>query len=265
MNDLGVFPFGMKVKPVEQIDRSPKKIFILGVYASAVHARWIGADGKSCVKALAVASEPEIFWRGDGVEGIIDKISIPASLGTLDQAETRFNGPSGRSLDDEYIIPLGMSRDDVWLSDVYPFAHMNKDQQAAVERKYMPYMEEHGLPRPTLKPAPTKGPGEERREEIWDEFVQSQAEILMLLGNKPIKWFFSHLVVDYQRLSDFGKEAQSYGQIHSFTIRNRNIRVLPLVHPRQASRLGKSSPEWADLHSTWKTKVAGSLIKKELG
>jgi hypothetical protein len=36
------FPFGQPVVPVIQQDRSPKKVFILGVYASAVHARRIG-------------------------------------------------------------------------------------------------------------------------------------------------------------------------------------------------------------------------------
>ena len=35
------FPFGQPLKPVQQLNRSPKKAFVLGVYASAVHARWI--------------------------------------------------------------------------------------------------------------------------------------------------------------------------------------------------------------------------------
>jgi hypothetical protein len=55
------FPFGHELKKVEQKDRSPKKAFVLGVYASAVHARWIDKNGKQKVSALAVASEPEIF------------------------------------------------------------------------------------------------------------------------------------------------------------------------------------------------------------
>jgi len=53
-----VYPFGSTLKKVEQQDKSPKKVFVLGVYASAVHAKWIGADGKLKVTALAVASEP---------------------------------------------------------------------------------------------------------------------------------------------------------------------------------------------------------------
>lgn len=262
MDDFGIFPFGKKVKPVAQADRTPKNVFILGVYASAVHARWLGADGRIRVSALAVASEPEIFWRGNGSEFIINEISIPVPLGKLDSAARQFNGPSGRSLDDEYLFPLGMSRNDVWLSDIYPYAHMNTDQRGAIEREYLPHLEEFDLPKPTLQPSPTSSPGEERQEEIWNEFVQSQAKILILLGDKPIEWFFSHLETEYQELSDFGRETESYGQIHSFKIRGRQLGVLPLAHPRQASRLGASSAEWAELHNTWKIKTAPNLIKK---
>ena len=35
-----LFPFGETVKRLVQEDRTPKKVFVLGVYASAVHARW---------------------------------------------------------------------------------------------------------------------------------------------------------------------------------------------------------------------------------
>lgn len=45
------FPFGEPLKKVQQQDRSPKKVFVLGVYASAVHARWIDKDGKQKVAA----------------------------------------------------------------------------------------------------------------------------------------------------------------------------------------------------------------------
>lgn len=34
------YPFGETVKRLVQKDRTHKKVFVLGVYASAVHARW---------------------------------------------------------------------------------------------------------------------------------------------------------------------------------------------------------------------------------
>ena|GEM_PF-5112732 len=63
------FPFGQPVRCLVQRDRTPKKVFILGVYASAVHARWVDPSGRQLVLALAVASEPYIFWRGGGGGG----------------------------------------------------------------------------------------------------------------------------------------------------------------------------------------------------
>jgi hypothetical protein len=63
MGTLGTFPFGQPAEALVQQDREPKKVFVLGVYASAVHARWIGADERDRVKALAVASEAEDCCR----------------------------------------------------------------------------------------------------------------------------------------------------------------------------------------------------------
>jgi hypothetical protein len=92
---LGVFPFGSPVRLVEQTDRTPKKVFVLGVYASAVHARWLAPDGSVLIQALAVASEPSIFWKGDKAEEVIKGIHLPNGAGSLEPAEERFNGPSG--------------------------------------------------------------------------------------------------------------------------------------------------------------------------
>jgi hypothetical protein len=77
------FPFGKELTKVEQTDKSPKKAFVLGVYASAVHARWTDINGRQLVSALAVASEPCIFWNGDYAAQIISSIKISRKLGTL--------------------------------------------------------------------------------------------------------------------------------------------------------------------------------------
>jgi len=130
-----VFPFGSKLQKVEQLDKTPKKVFVLGVYASAVHAKWINVNGKVKVNALAVASEPYIFWKGDGAKQIIDKVEIPATLGTLIPANENFNGPSGKVLDNLYLKPLGYSREDAWLCDLLPYSRINPNQQKAIETK----------------------------------------------------------------------------------------------------------------------------------
>jgi hypothetical protein len=51
LTTFGTFPFGEPVLSLWQADRPSKEIFILGVYASAVHARWLGEDGVELAKA----------------------------------------------------------------------------------------------------------------------------------------------------------------------------------------------------------------------
>lgn len=103
-----LFPFGQKVNRLEQQDKSPKGIFVLGVYASAVHAKWV-CDGETVCQALAVASEPYIFWNGDADEAqqIISAIKIPSELGKLIPANKNLNGPSAKVLEDNILKPLG--------------------------------------------------------------------------------------------------------------------------------------------------------------
>ena len=47
------FPFGERLHRLVQEDRTPKKVFVLGVYASAVHALWM-KDGKIKCRAMDV-------------------------------------------------------------------------------------------------------------------------------------------------------------------------------------------------------------------
>jgi hypothetical protein len=54
------FPFGSPVVALRQSPLEDARAFVLGVYASAVHAKWLNPDGSMRVGALAVASEPTI-------------------------------------------------------------------------------------------------------------------------------------------------------------------------------------------------------------
>jgi uracil-DNA glycosylase len=244
---IGTFPFGQPVLPLVQQDRTPKKVFVLGVYASAVHARWVGPDGKDVVKALAVASEPCIFWRGEGAEDIVRRVAIPDELGKLIPADEQFNGPSGKALDDLFLVPLGFARQDAWLCDLVPHSCCNPSQREAVERAYLPLVEKHGLPMPSVPPVPQVLADDARRHAILAEIRESKTPLLVLLGDEPIKWFLRHFDRRWSRLSDFGV----YGQRHSVRLDGAGVELLPLAHPRQAARLGRSSERWARSHEEW--------------
>jgi len=99
-----------------------------------------------------------------------------------------------------------------------------------------------------------------RVEEIWREVSTSQATTVILLGDKTIDWFLYLLGLPYRRLSEFRETIEDYGRLHQVEIRSEKLNVLPLVHPRQAFRLGASSQKWAALHKEWVDSIAPRLL-----
>ena len=233
---LGTFPFGEPLHNVVQENQEPKEVFVLGVYASAVHAYWRDVDGRTVVRALAVASEPSIFWNGEGADAIINGISIPHEAGSLTPAGHNLNGPSGRALDDLFLNPLDLDRSQAWLCDLVPHCCANPKQRQAIDDRYMPIARRLGLPEPVLPTVPTKFADDTRRLEILDELRRSQAKTLITLGDQPLRWFVSHWEPDWERLTHFGTSDSEYGQLHDVRIDGLDLKLLPLAHPRQAAR-----------------------------
>ena len=249
------FPFGQKLTKVQQTDITPnKEVFVLGVYASAVHAKWLDKEGKIKVRALAVASEPEIFWRGLDAKEQIEKIkNIPSMLGPLEPANKNLNGPSGVALDDLFLKPLGYSREQAWLCDLLPESRVNPNQQKAV-KMYNDIAGQYGLPLSTIpefREDEIKENAEQRHLEILNELEKSGANTIILLGDLPIKWFLHFFDKRRTKLSQFGNSQETYGQRHDIVINNKTYSVIPLCHPRNAARLGAFSKTWAELHETW--------------
>ena len=258
---VGTFPFGQPVRRVIQADRTPKRVFVLGVYASAVHARWCDAQGKQIVKALGVASEPYIFWRGEGVEDILAAIDVPEEAGRLEPAARSLNGPSGRSIDEDFLQPLGLTRADAWLCDLVPHSCMNRGQADAVRRAYAPRVEPLGLPRIDWPRPPDEYANSARREEIAVELLESGADVLITLGDQPLKWF-SKAFGSERSLRSYGHDTNTYGRFHELEIHGRSLRLLPLVHPRQAAGMGLFSSSWKALHTTWARRIAPQVSSR---
>ena len=254
------FPFGQPLQKVEQVPFSGARVFVLGVYSSAVHARWIGPDKKQRALALAVASEPCIFWRGEDAASIISAIQVPPEAGRLVDAGKRFNGPSGQSLDNHYLSPLGLTRADAWLCDLLPESRMN-DKQADRVEDYGRVATALGLPAATIRPVPAKFADQLRLEAILEEFLNSGAGTLITLGDQPLREFVAALSLGHSRLRMYGALASQYGRLHTFSVRGRRFQLLPLTHPRQAGRLGYSNKGWGELHQNWVKNTAGEIAR----
>ena len=250
------FPFGQELHPLVQEDQSPKKVFVLGVYASAVHARW-KKDGKIICQALAVASEPRIFWDGNPKEAraIIDAIAMPKELGVLEPAGRQLNGPSAKVLDENILAPLGYTRKDAWLCDCLPETRLNPSQVKALNEKYNPLIDQYGLNPVTIPRRPNSFCNQARSTEITEELLQSQAELLVLLGDIPIAQYLKKVTdVPYSSLGEY-VERYGYGTKTEITIQGRTIQVLPLAHPRQIGALGAHSEKWFLMHKNWELQV----------
>jgi len=259
VNEIGVFPFGQPIRRVVQQDRTKKCVFVLGVYASAVHARWVDKHGQRRISAVAVASEPEIFWAGDSVDRLVRAVAIPEGAGHLEPAGPQLNGPSGRALDHMFLEPLGLSRDDAWLCDLVPHSCMNAKQQKAIEQRYIPEMERLGLPEPRWPTVPKCLASCERRAEIQGELDGATPAVLVTLGDQPLRWF-AKFHGAHARLQSYGTTPGAYGRLHPIQVGGRDMQLLPVVHPRQAARLGTHSSGWASLHEHWAQHVASDLL-----
>ncbi len=249
------YPFGQALQPLRQEDKSPKKVFVLGVYASAVHARW-KKDGKIICQALAVASEPRIFWDGNPEEAkrIISEVAIPAELGVLEPASKQLNGPSAKVLDENILAPLGFTRNDAWLCDCLPETRINTSQAKAIREKYDPLIEPYGLNPVTIPARPSVFCDEKRSQEITEELMQSEAELLVLLGDIPIAQYLRKVAdVPYATLGEY-VDLYGYGNPSNATIQGKTIKVLPLAHPRQIGALGTHSERWYLAHKEWESK-----------
>lgn len=250
----------MPIKPVRQAGENPKKVFVLGVYASAVHARWVRDDGSTAINAVAVASEPSIFWRGEGADEIVASISVPKGAGHLVAASGHLNGPSGRALDVYFLAPLGFaSRDSVWLCDLLPESRCNRKQAGALEREYAGGIGRWNLPPFDFPKVPHVLADADRILEIEREIADANAAVLITLGDQPLRWFTS-AYGSKRRLAGYGDTVDTYGRLHDVAIGGKRVRLLPLVHPRQAGRLGSHSTKWNDLHSHWTQFVAPGIL-----
>jgi hypothetical protein len=251
-----LYPFGQQVHTLVQQDRTPKKVFVLGVYASAVHARW-KKDGKTICPALAVASEPRIFWDGNIEEAreIISKIQIPEEAGALEPAGMHLNGPSAKVLDEHILGALGYTRKDAWLCDLLPETRINNGQAKVIEKEYNPLIEKYGLNEVTIPKRPTVFCDAQRCKEIIAELKESKAGLLILLGDIPIVQFLTRAAeVPYKSLQEY-VEQYGYGTITTATVDGHTINVLPLAHPRQIGALGAHSEKWNKLHQSWESKI----------
>ncbi|HSL88497.1 MAG TPA: hypothetical protein VK870_04285 [Ignavibacteriaceae bacterium] len=251
MENLGKFPFGEEVKRLTQKDRSPKKYFVIGSYASAVHSSWYDKSGKLISRALAVANEPDILWAGNSFEAmsIINRVNCPPDAGRLSDPGKRINGGVGRLFYVEILKPLNILRSDVWFTLLIPFTVANKGQRKSLNR-YKRVCGQFNLPESSILPSNIKSSliTEQRIKEILNELEESKAEVIITLGDLPIYHFIRLFDSSKVNLSLFSK----YGVINTIEINNKIYKLLPVYHPKSGENIGSYTERLRQIHNDWK-------------
>ena len=117
------------------------------------------------------------------------------------------------------------------------------------------FISEYGLNKVTIPERPTIFCDEKRCEEIVAEIEESKADLLVLLGDIPIKQFLNAVAeVDYTSLQEYKKQ-YGYGISTDAVINGKSYRILPLAHPRQIGALGGHSENWHNEHKKWEESV----------
>ena len=108
------------------------------------------------------------------------------------------------------------------------------------------------LPEASIPLVPKRFASRERAEQIAEEFLRSGAQTLITLGDVPLNEFVRELgLAPRPSIANFGTTPARYGQRHAVNLEGRHFELLPLVHPRQAARLGWHSRTLAQAHDAW--------------
>jgi hypothetical protein len=248
------YPFGQPVGPVSWRQPGPKPALIIGVYPSAVHARWIGPDGTG-IRALAVADEPEPFWTGHSAEPKIATVAatVPAEAGRIELAKGH-NGRSGQALDELVLAPLGLTRDKIRVADIDNRYMANQSQQDAVARDYVPLVESGLLPPATWRPRRTiaRIPSD-RSPALTDEVAGADPAWIITLGDEPLR------ALGLEPLT-----RASYGIPLPAVVLGHNVQLLRLAHTRQQAGHGHSSSDWAEAHRQWRTGEGAAAVRRTI-
>lgn len=256
-----IFPFGSVSVKVEQKEKSPKKVFVLGSQAESVYAHLLDDKGKVKAMAVPVASEPFPFWNGEGASQLLQNISIPSEFEKLTPVNINYNGGFGKKIDKWFLKPLGYKREDVWFCYLQPFARINPGKLKNLKEVYSSLSKGGYFSECTI---PVFNPSEfydkSRVQEIISELEQSQAKTIILIGEMPVKHFISHFST-YKSLSDFGNTILNYGKIHIIKINRKPYRVMALTHPEADEKFRTGSYFWKRCHKYWYAK--NRLIEAE--
>ncbi len=233
------FLFGQPVLPAKPTADSARRLFVLGAYPSALHVRW-SYNGKELIKAVAIDNEPEPFWTGkdqeDRIKAWKERMNWDGSLGTV-EACSNLNGPSGAWVEKEVFEPLGVPRQDAWITDCIDTYFSSDGASDAIKRTREMNLFSHEFKWPSLCSHPSEKYIVENAQitRLLQELLIAQPQLIITLGNAALKVCRDQLVHPIDTVPDtLGLE--NYGIRYRVKLKGTSgkdhlAELLPLAHP----------------------------------
>lgn len=244
-----LFPFGQPVLPRLPSADGPRRYFLLGAYPSAIHVRWAPPEGRKPIQAMPVDNEPQPFWTGTDQASRIQQwqatVAFEAQWGAVKPAG-RLNGSSGRWLDDRVLAPLGLSREEVWMTDCLTTYRRSVGVHARIQDTYNPFAEREGLPVVRLAEHPTEAEiiaeaTAAQQHRLVKELEDARPERMITLGRAALT-VLQRLVEVSGKQPSLQARPQAepvndgYGQPVKVRVGKRAAWWLPLAHPAEIGR-----------------------------
>ena len=243
------FPFGQFVTPRPPSARSPRPLFVLGAYPSAVHVAWQPPSPFRRVTAIAVDDEPTPFWDGADQLAVVERWK--SAVGFRDEwgqvrANPQLNGPCGQKFVANVLAPLGFTASEACVTDCLDTYRSSMDGAARIEDTYNPWASRAGLPPADLAPHPTEAAIvreslQSHRARLLRELGDARPDLIVTLGNAALR-VLRELVVTTSELRKLAVE--SYGTELTVRIAGHVARWLPLAHPAAPIRYAEAHARW---------------------
>lgn len=261
------YPFGRPITPREPSATSPRRLFVLGAYPSALHVEWIPPKPWKRITAIPIDDEPSPFWDGADHEARVDAwkahVGFDPAWGSI-QSIQRFNGPSGAWVRDNVLEPLEADTSGAWITDCLDTYRGSIGVTRRLSDTYGPFATALGLPAASLPPHP--GETEIVQEALTHHTARLRAELgtarpelVVTLGNAALRVLGA--IVDIEGRSAPSKlRVEEYGKEIGIRVAGRSMRWLPLAHPAAPKR-------WQEVHEGWARgmQVAGPGVGSVVG
>lgn len=215
------------------------------------HPRWAGSIPVRLRFRCAAARSRTRLTRAISpadASGALRRVRFPsASARGPDQGFSHLGqGASGVVLDSLYLNPLGIEREECWITDLVQSYLANDGQLSRISKSYEPLVDEGIVPAARLRRRAGKVTHlpDYREESLRRELEEASPELVITLGNEPL-----------QCLGLDPLDPSSYGTEREVPVLGSSVRLLALVHPRQSGALGQSSPKWTAAHREWVASV----------